>query len=261
MPRRRWAAFALAALLFGARPASAAAGDPFAYDPRVAADPATTEVVRAPHPDGRGILWVHWLGDAATSNRTEFRAEAQTLAASGVTSVLVDGMWSHPDWFEKLRTPQTDERDLIAQVIALRRALDLLAAQPGVDATHLMLVGHDFGAMYGALTAAVDPRVRDLVLMTPAWTFWEWFLFTPVSDASAYVARMSAYDLPRWLPRTHARAVLFQYAKRDPYVASTNALAAKSVLPGRDTTVSSYEVGHALDESARRDRDAWLLTH
>ena len=252
---------AIAVVLIGLAAPARAASDPFAYDPRVAADPATTEIVRAERPDGRGILWVHWLGDPSTSNRSEFRTEAQALAQRGITSVLVDGMWSRPDWFEKLRSPQNDERDLIAQVVALRRALDLLATQPGVDAGHLMLVGHDFGAMYGALAAAADPRVRDLVLMTPAWTFWEWFLFTPVPDAAQYVARMSAYDLPRWLPHTHARAVLFQFAKRDPYVAATNALAAKSLLGDRDRTVTSYDAGHALDETARGDRDAWLLAH
>ena len=41
----------------------------------------------------------------------------------------------------------------------LRRALDVLLAQPGVDPKRIAYVGHDFGAMYGAVLAGVDRRV------------------------------------------------------------------------------------------------------
>lgn len=234
-------------------------------DVTFAAGPAgesTGTLMRPSHPSGAAVLWVHWLGDAATSNRSEFRTEAQALAERGVTSLLVDAMWSKPDWFEKLRTPATDETDLVGQVVALRRALDVLAAQPGVDPGRIALVGHDFGAMYGALAASADSRVGELVLMTPALSFWEWFLFgAPPADVAAYVRTMSAYDLPQRLPSTHAHAVLFQFAKRDPYVAQTTAAAARALLADRDRTIVSYDAGHPLDEKARTDRTAWLVKH
>jgi len=70
---------------------------------------------------GAGILWVHWLGDPATTNHTEFAADARALAERGATSVLVDAMWAQPNWFETGRSPATDACDVPRQVIALRR--------------------------------------------------------------------------------------------------------------------------------------------
>ena len=49
-------------------------------------------------PQGKGpfaaVLWVHWLGEPETTNRTQFLNEAVKLASQGVVSVLVDTMWS-----------------------------------------------------------------------------------------------------------------------------------------------------------------------
>src|SRR5688500_19439309 len=90
-----------------------------------------------------GILWVHWLGEEK-SNRTQFLDEAVELAPKGVVSLLVDAMWSAPQWFGK-RIPQDDYRNSIRQVVELRRALDLLLSQSSVDKTRIGFVGHDYG--------------------------------------------------------------------------------------------------------------------
>jgi len=62
------------------------------------------------------------------------------------------------------------------QVIDLRRALDLLAAQPGLDHDRIAFVGHDFGAMTGALLAGADKRPRWYVLMAATTSFPAWYL-------------------------------------------------------------------------------------
>ncbi len=77
------------------------------------------------------VLWVHWLGEPATTNHTEFLADARALAARGVVSLLVDMPWSQPNWFESVRKPETDYDDVVAQVVTLRRALDCLSGCPG----------------------------------------------------------------------------------------------------------------------------------
>src|SRR5262249_42318928 len=103
-------------------------------------------------PEGKGpfagVLWVHWLGGPATTNRTQFLSEAASLAPKGVVSLLVDAMWSAPKWYEG-RVPDEDYDNSIRQVIALRRAMDLLASRPEVDKARLGFVGHDYGGMYG----------------------------------------------------------------------------------------------------------------
>jgi hypothetical protein len=208
------------------------------------------------------ILFVHWLGDTATTNRSEFLADARALAKPGITSLLVDAEWSRPDWFD-IRTPATDACDTVREVVALRRALDVLVGQDHIDPKRVAYVGHDFGAMTGALLTAVDARPRYAVFMTPTLSFWEWFLLgSPPADPGAYTRTMSAFDLPLWLPHARFAASLLQFAKRDPYVSSATAIAIRNLVPGRDRTFSRYDADHALRvASATADRRAWLLAH
>src|ERR1041385_5816771 len=124
---------------------------------------------------GRGarpaVLFLHWYEPPRpTSNRTEFLAEAVELAQSGVLSLLVDTPWTAEGWFPK-RDAAHDYEFTLAMTKNIRRALDVLLAQPGVDTSRVALVGHDFGAMWGALAAADDPRVTHLVYMAGTRSF------------------------------------------------------------------------------------------
>jgi predicted esterase len=219
------------------------------------------------HPAARqngmaGVLFVHWLGDPPTTNRTEFLADAEWLARRGVVSLLPDQPWSAPQWFEKLRSTQTDERDSIAEVVALRRSLDLLLSTPGVDANRIAYVGHDFGAMYGALLAGADSRPQYFVFMTPTVTFAEWFLLDtarPPADRAGYVAAMNAFDIPAALARASFRASFVQFAAHDRYVPKAKADAFVAAVPATNRTVTTYEAGHdLLVTAATDDRRAWL---
>src|SRR5262249_6716140 len=111
-------------------------------------------------------------------NHTEFEADAIALARKGVTSVLIDAAWSHHGWFGPLgKNPDADYRMSVEQVADLRRSLDLLVAQPGVDKSRIAYVGHDFGAMFGMLAASVETRPAWWVLMAPNSSFGEWYLW------------------------------------------------------------------------------------
>src|SRR5262249_19790716 len=115
-----------------------------------------------PHP---GVLFVHWLGEH-NCDHTEFEPDAYALAKIGVTSVLVDTMWAKHGWFNTVGKSAADDIRVTAnQVIDLRRSLDLLLAQTGVDAGRIAYVGHDFGGMVGALLSAVDTRPQYYVLL------------------------------------------------------------------------------------------------
>ena len=209
------------------------------------------------------IVWVHWLGEPATTNHTEFLADAQELAKRGVVSLLVDMPWSQAKWFTDVRAPETDYADTIAQVVTLRRALDCLSAVAGVDQTRIAFVGHDFGAMDGALLLAVDDRPSYAVLMTPTLSYWEWYLLgKQPADPAAYVAQMSAFDLPGWLARGKQKATLLQFGQNDEYVSQATGIALRNAVPNRDRTLKAYKLDHALDDpAARDDRRAWLAAH
>ncbi|MDQ6780919.1 MAG: hypothetical protein M3Z37_07195, partial [Candidatus Eremiobacteraeota bacterium] len=68
------------------------------------------EIVAPLHPAASqgGVLFVHWLGDAKTTDLTEFYPDALRLARHRIVSLLVDAQWAQPHWYEKIRSPRTD---------------------------------------------------------------------------------------------------------------------------------------------------------
>ena len=211
-----------------------------------------------------GVLFVHWLGDPATSNRNEFLPDAEWLARRGVVSLVPDQPWAAPHWFDRIRSTATDERDSIAEVIVLRRSLDALIATPGVDPRAIAYVGHDFGAMYGALLAGVDTRPSYYVFMAPATSLAEWFLLDterPPANAAAYAAQMNAFDIRAGLARATFRGSLLQFAAHDEYVPKSEADAFAAAVPPTNRTVRTYATDHALAiDAAADERRDWLVT-
>jgi predicted esterase len=143
----------------------------------------------------------------------------------------------------------------------LRRALDLLASRPGVDGSHLIYVGHDFGAMYGALAAGVEARrLKAFVFMAGTQSFSDWFLLWPKRDEATkaqVIARLAPLDPIRHLPRAVGVPMLFQFATKDRFVtkAAAEAIVASAKGPHE---VTWYDAEHALNAEATRDRVAWL---
>jgi dienelactone hydrolase len=208
-----------------------------------------------------GVLFVHWYEPPnPTSSRKQFLPDAIELAGDGVISLLVDTMWSDPDWFRD-RDPENDLGHSVEQVKELRRALDILISRPGVDPSRVFYVGHDFGAMYGALVAGVDaPRLKGFVFMAGTRSFSDWFLLWPKRNDAVQaetIQRLAPLDPTRHLTRAGALPMLFQFATRDKFVtsASAEALVASAAGPHE---VRWYDAEHALNADASRDRLAWL---
>jgi len=235
------------------------------HDLSFIAEPGTKQRINAylVVPPGKGahagVLWVHWLGEPKTSNRTQYLDEAVALAAQGVESLLVDAMWSDPDWYAK-RNPEQDFDASIRQTIALRRAMDLLASRPGIDAKRLGYVGHDFGGMYGMLAAGVDRRARTYVFMAVAPSLLEWAFFASQPKSKIdYIRKNAPLELSEFVHRIDNASVLFQFAKNDAYVsrASTGVLLNAANAPKER---KFYEADHAMNKpEIAQDRDAWLL--
>lgn len=214
-------------------------------------------------PEGKGpfagVLWVHWLGEPATTNRTQFLKEAVELAPKGMVSLLVEGMWSAPDWYRK-RVPEEDYDNSVRQVIALRRAMDLLASRPDVDKARIGYVGHDYGGMYGMMAAGVDRRAHTYVYVAvvPSLSDWAFFARQPVSKAE-YLRRNAVLELTDSLRQVKNASTLFQFANADTYVARSDTW----VVFGAAAAPKErrfYDADHAIAvPQAAADRDAWLL--
>jgi len=226
--------------------------------------PVRATLVRpAELPTGRvGLLWVHWLGEPETTNRTEFLDESIELAPAGVVSLLVDALWSAPDWYRK-RAMDEDPAAFAAQVVDLRRGLELLTAQPDVDPARLGLVGHDFGAMTGMLAGVADgrPRVYVLLALTPEFENWMFYSKNKKpTDEAAYRKQLALLDPIDALPGLGAPA-LFQLAEQDFYVPAEQIGAWRRAISGRGE-LRTYPTGHGMEGAAvRSDRQAWLADH
>ncbi|AOS44420.1 Alpha/beta hydrolase family protein [Lacunisphaera limnophila] len=205
------------------------------------------------------ILYVHWLGDPATTNRTQFLAEAIALAGRGVVSLLVEGMWAQPDWY-KNRVPEQDHAHAVRQVIELRRAMDLLLAQPGIDPARVAFVAHDFGAMYGMIAEAQDRRARTYVFLAPTPHFIDWFLFRQQpKDLAAYSAQLAPLDPVNFVGRLAPAPVFFQFAAKDFYVTAEEA-AEFYAAAGPRKHMATYAADHGLHPpEVAADRMAWLI--
>lgn len=161
------------------------------------------------------ILYVHWLGEPTTTNRTEFLEEATTLASHGVISLLVDTRWAEPMWYQN-RVPEEDYSRSVRQVIELRRAMDLLLAQPGIDAQRIAFVGHDFGAMSGMLASSCDQRAKTYVFMAGVPHFIDWFLFAKQpKDLAAFRLQIAPLDPVNHVGRLTPASIFFQFANTD----------------------------------------------
>jgi dienelactone hydrolase len=212
----------------------------------------------ASHP---GVLFVHWLGDPKTTNMTEFVPEAQALARRGVASLMIDAFWAKPNWFETGRSPATDYADSLRQVAQLRAAIDALAAHPNIDGARLAFVGHDFGAMYGAVLSGLDARIRFFVFIAGNPDFATWYLLgKKPADVAAYKRQMAPLDPLSYLRVSHGADYLYQFGLKDQYIPIDRAHRFFDASPS-PKALMFYAGGHALRSPlAVSDRIEWLLS-
>jgi dienelactone hydrolase len=203
-----------------------------------------------------GILFLHMYG--AGGSRDEFVDEAVALAGRGVVSLLPTGLIP---WQVKPTGLKHDRKAVIAQVIELRRGLDLIAQEAPAAAAKLAFVGHDFGAMYGAMLAGVDHRLKAVVLMTPTARLEDWFSYDyGGAQQPAYVRGLADLEPIAYVGRIKPAPVLFQFSSADTFIPTSVARAvyAKASKP---KSIAFYSAGHTLSAQAERARDAYLVTH
>ena len=201
-------------------------------------------------------VYVHGSG----GDRRQLLLDAVWLAGRGAVTLAITAPSAAPGKpsVSPLATLRR-QRDLaVADVVAVRRAYDLLRSRPDVDGSRLAYVGWSAGARTGALLAGVEPRVKAFVLMSGG--------ATPVSAYAAQAPPQLRGDVRRLLGdvdplrtihRARAGTLLLQDGRRDTIV-PREALTALARAAPRGTRVRWYEAGHALNAAAYRDQLAWL---
>jgi dienelactone hydrolase len=206
-----------------------------------------------------GVLFFHWLGET-NGNRNEFLDEAVALAKQGTVSLLIQGYFP---WTPDPKDGQTDRQRVIDETIEVRRALDLLLAQPEVNHKRIAYVGHDYGAMYGANLAGVDKRVKAYIFMAPIGSFSYWSLayWLRKSDDTfkdAYRQALKTVDPISQIPHAAPARILFQFANRDEHIPKSEAEAFFNAA-SQPKQIKWYDSKHDLNvDAARVDRREWL---
>lgn len=205
-----------------------------------------------------GVLFFHWLG-RPKGDRSEFFDEACALAQKGVISLLIQGYFP---WSQDPVNGVTDRQEVIRQTIDVQRALSILLREPGIDPGRIAYVGHDYGAMFGAITAGLERRVKAYVFVAGMGTFADWSLkYWPATAAagdSAYRDAIHPVDPIHFISHAAPAALLFQFATRDKYI-SRDVARAFSDAASEPKTVRWYDTTHDMfAPDVARDRRAWL---
>lgn len=208
-------------------------------------------------PEGDGpfavVLWVHMY----PGSKQEFLPEALDLAQKGVVSLLVDGRYP---WKTDPGDFPADRQAIAEQVLELRRGLDLLLARDDADPRRVAFVGHDYGAMHGAVLSGLDPRVKAYIFMTPTGSYADWrgyFASLALEKVQEYAQGSPTIDPITYVAHATPAQLLFQFAANDRYVSEEKA-GALFAAASEPKEIKTYDAEHELDEAARADRDAFL---
>ena len=213
-----------------------------------------------------GVLFVHWYAPKfPTSNRTQFLKEAEALARKGTVSLLVSTFWSDPERY-KGRRWQDDYQNSLNQTADLRRALDVLLAQPGVDSKRIGYVGHDYGAMFGAVVASMDERPKAYALIAGTARFSDWYVYGSGSgvpegdDLARFKAQLAPIEPVNVIGKSKS-AFFFQFGEQDGFTPREDFVAFYLAAP-ETKRIATYASDHSMSSDVIRfDRDLWLAEH
>ena len=220
-------------------------------------------VAKGRHPT---VLWLHREG--AEVKRALFVQEAETLAASGIASLLVELPFKQP-YVARMNETAGDADVLRDAVIDARRAMDWAATRPEFNIEKLAVVGQRYGAWAAVLLAGVDKRVDAVVLMSPPGKPSGWLQVTEQPKAKAfrerfdkaqwvgYLAAIEPLDPEKWISYAAPAKLHFQFASSDAWVQTLEQvdLYRAASLPKSRQMFDSDEL---LNDDAKKDRQAWL---
>jgi len=213
-------------------------------------------------PQGQGrkpaVIWMHssgalaWLGDAIL------------LAQAGAVSVIVNSPGAGMNG-----SPEGDRDAMIAAVVALRRAADVLETREDVDARRMAVAGHSFGAMMAAVAASIDARFHAAVFEAGLLGMsihigtsphpWAQGVRKELGAGLAhYLEAISVVDAKHYIGHAPAIPKLFQSAWYDPGVPHKDSEEFYEAATG-PKELKWYDTAHDIDDiGAMTDRARFL---
>jgi dienelactone hydrolase len=186
------------------------------------------------------------------------------LARRGAASLLIEAPWAQGEaWGRTMGEPEHDRQEHTQTVIDLRRAIDLVTAQPEVDAKRIGYVGHSFGALFGGILAGVEKRIKAFVLLAGVGSFTDIAAVNiPTLNAmalEAYSQGLAPIDPIHYIGQAAPSALFFQLARQDMF--PSDKLVTYAEAGSEPKRVAWYDADHySVNDAGRSDRMKWLQT-
>jgi dienelactone hydrolase len=204
-----------------------------------------------------GIVLVHGSG----GDREQLLGAAIELARRGfVAMTITQPSTAHPP------PAPSDARMLLADtklvtlrdVIAVRRAADVLESLPIVKPGRLAYLGWSAGARTGAFVAATDRRFKALVLLSGGSATVRAFVAAAPTELRSLARRqLGSVDPLRYIGLASPGTLLLENGTRDAVVPHPALLNMARAAP-QGTLVRWYPAGHELNDKAYRAAFTWV---
>jgi len=206
-----------------------------------------------------GVVVVHGSG----GDRSELLPDAVQLAQRGfVALTITEPSSAYPPAQPTTVQQLVDESKSVtaADVVAVRRAGDALAALPSVDEARLGYLGWSNGAKVGAFVAAADHRFGALALLSAGADKLAAFVdAAPPGQKEIVRAGLGAVDPLHYIRLAKPGTVYLADGRRDRIVPHAALLNVIHAAP-QGTVVRWYDAGHELNAAAYRAAFAWLAS-
>jgi dienelactone hydrolase len=205
-----------------------------------------------------GIVLVHGGG----GDRSELLGDAVALARLGFVAITITAPSSAYPAAQPTTVRQlVDESKTVTveDVVAIRRAADLLQSLPAVDGKRLGYLGWSNGAKTGAFIAASDSRFGALALLSGGADKLTAFVkAAPAAQKTLVRTGLGSVDPLRYIALARSGTLLLADGRRDNVVPRAALLNMIHAAP-KGTLVRWYDAGHQLDAAAYRAAFAWLV--
>jgi dienelactone hydrolase/N-acetylneuraminic acid mutarotase len=192
---------------------------------------------------------------------------AKLLAQDGAVVIAIDAPYVRRGGTSVPLFTAQDRVEQIQLIKDLQRAVDVLIAQPSVDAERIGFEGYSYGGIFGAQFIGIERRLKAAVIAAAhgghitgitSTNNLNWFLTNvPCSVRLAWFEAMMPIEPIRYIANAPPTEVLFQIAQFDAAVLPADALALY-LAASEPKDVMTYATGHSFNPQAILDRRQWL---
>jgi predicted esterase len=205
------------------------------------------------------VVYLHGTG----GDRAELLVQSTWLVARGAVALTItapSAVTPTPRGLSPVALLRWQVQIQKRDVVAVRRALDLLSRRRDVDPARIGFVGWSAGAHTGAILVGVEPRLRAIVLMSGGIApLSAYTTLSPAALRAPIKHYLGSIDPLHYLRQASTSSLFLQDGRNDAIVPRAALLTFAHATP-HGTRIRWYDAGHALNNSAYRDQLAWL-TH